>query len=76
VWVESKQHEMLESKCSRKSPNAGTVCSPMENLMVLAQDRHDTSTKLRDITEGALMVLKYECTFQCFWLRRVPINHA
>ncbi|MNP72593.1 hypothetical protein D3C76_1691800 [compost metagenome] len=26
LWMESKQHEMLESKCSRKSPNAGTVC--------------------------------------------------
>ncbi len=74
--MESKQREMLESKCSRKSPNAGTLCSPMENLMVLAQDRHDTSTKLRDATEGALMVLKYEFTLQHFWLRRVPINLA
>jgi hypothetical protein len=76
VWVESKQREMLESKCSRKSPKAGTVCSPMENLVVLAQDRHDASTMLWDFAKGALMVLKYERTLQNLWLTKAPINHA
>ncbi|MNN42705.1 hypothetical protein D3C81_1569030 [compost metagenome] len=48
----------------------------MESLVVLAQDSNDAPTLLWNPVKGALMVLKYECTFQRFWLRRVPINHA
>jgi hypothetical protein len=48
----------------------------MEKLVVLTQGRDDASTKLRDFTKGALMVLKSECALQRFWLRRIPINQA
>ncbi|EPA96813.1 hypothetical protein PG5_27420 [Pseudomonas sp. G5(2012)] len=48
----------------------------MEKLVVLTHGHDDASTQLRDVTEGALMVLKYEFTLQRFWLRRVPINQA
>jgi hypothetical protein len=76
VWVESKQCEMLERKRPCKSPDAITVCSPMEKLVVLTQDRNDASTMLWDFAKGALMVLKYERTLQNLWLTKAPINHA
>ncbi|WP_157213250.1 hypothetical protein [Pseudomonas sp. GM55] len=67
---------MLERKRPRKSPYAITGCSPMEKLVVHTQDRHDASTMLWDFAKGALMVLKYEHTFQNLWLTNDPINHA
>jgi hypothetical protein len=37
VWMHTKQHEMLESKRPRKSPDAITVYWPREKLVVLTQ---------------------------------------
>jgi hypothetical protein len=76
MWLKSKQCEVLECKRPRKSPDTITVRWPIENLEVLTQDRHDTSTKLRNVTEGTLMMLKYERSIQNLWLSRPPIDHA
>jgi hypothetical protein len=66
VWLESKLSEMLKSKSSCKCPDAITLCSPVEKLVVLTQGRNDAPTLLGDTTEGTLMVLKYECPIQNF----------